>query len=243
MPATPLAQNEEIARRYGLEAIPESVQRLTKLLAKQNDNLDEFAKLIGQDKALSARLLRAANPRAETEADYACPTVEGALRRAGIGCAMLLAITEPLSRAVLKTFQTMLTIPLETRSAGALEPLVGEHLFTEIAFSGKATGYAGLRLPHASATHAAGKLLGMTPEEVAESGVLDDAMGELTNIVVGNFKSNLCDAGLNCKLTPPKITRTSEFKLQNNGGLAERLAYIAPGVVLFVDIRVNPWGG
>lgn len=245
MPAAPALatpQQEEIARKYGIEAIPASVQRLNQLLAKQNGDLDEFTKLLNQDKELCARLLRAANPRAETEDDYVCTTVEGALGRAGIGCAMLLAMTDPLTRAVLKAFQTMLTIPLETRRAGAMEPIQGEHLLTEVGFSGKATGHASLRLTHASANYAAGKLLGMTAAEVAESGVLDDAIGELTNIVVGNFKSNLCDAGLTCKLSPPKITRTSEFKLQANGGLAERLAFIAPDVVLFVDIRVNPWG-
>lgn len=241
-PATTTAQQEEVAKRYGIEAIPESVQRLNKLIAKQNGDLEDFTKLISQDKELSARLLRAANPRAETEDDYVCTTVEGALGRAGIGCAMLLAMTDPLSRAVLKAFKTMLNIPLETRRAGALEPIEGEHILTEVAFAGKATGHASLRLTHASANHAAASLLGMTPAEVTESGVLDDAIGELTNIVVGNFKSNLCDAGLNCKLSPPKITRTAAFKLEANGGLAERLAFIAPGVVLFVDIRVNPWG-
>lgn len=246
MPAAPALatpQQEEIARRYGIEAIPASVQRLNQLIANQDGDLDKFTRLLNEDKELCARLLRAANPRAETEDDYVCTTVEGALGRAGIGCAMLLAMTDPLSRAVLKAFQTMLNIPLEARRAGAMEPIETEHILTEVAFAGKATGHASLRLTSASANYAAGKLLGMTVEEVEASGVLDDAIGELTNIVVGNFKSNLCDAGLNCKLSPPKISRTGEFKLQANGGLAERLGFIAPNVVLFVDIRVNPWGG
>jgi hypothetical protein len=28
----------------------------------------------------------------------------------------------------------------------------------------------------------------------------------------------------------------------DDGGLAERLGYVAPNCVLFVDIRVNQWG-
>lgn len=44
-----------------------------------------------------------------------------------------------------------------------------------------------------------------------------------------------CDAGLTCKLSPPKIRRTNEIKLRAaNGGLAERIA-------IFAEIRINPW--
>ncbi|TXT46351.1 MAG: hypothetical protein FD140_4487 [Limisphaerales bacterium] len=241
--AIPSNQNEEIARRYGLEAIPESVLRLTQMVAHQNDDLDHLASLITMDRKLSARLLRAANPRAESEDDYTCTTVEGALSRCGVGCAMLLAMSEPLSRAVLKAFHTMLAVPLEVRKLSALDPLVGSHLLSEVGFVGKAVGAVTLRLPLPVARRAAVGLLGMTSEEIGEGPELDDAIGELTNIVCGNFKSNLCDAGLDCKLSPPRIGRTEEFKLQSAaGGLAERLGFLAPQTVLFVDIRINPWG-
>ena len=60
----------EVAARYGLEPVPESVIRLTQLVAEQDADLDKIAKVIEQDKALTARLLRAANPRADDEEDY-----------------------------------------------------------------------------------------------------------------------------------------------------------------------------
>ncbi|MEN9575235.1 MAG: Chemotaxis phosphatase CheX [Verrucomicrobiota bacterium] len=72
--------------------------------------------------------------------------------------------------------------------------------------------------------------------------MIDDVIGELSNMVVGNFKSNLCDAGLNCKLSPPAISRTSDFSLRTApGNLAERIGFHDPSFQLFVDLNVNPW--
>jgi hypothetical protein len=63
-------------------------------------------------------------------------------------------------------------------------------------------------------------------------------------MVAGNFKSNLCDAGLNCTLQPPKITVTEDFKLQTvEGGNSERHPFRSPELPLFVDLGVNPWAG
>lgn len=240
MPPAP-NNSEDVAKRYGLEAIPESVRRLTQLVTRQDANLDDIAHVIAADRELTARLLASANPRAESEADYTFTTVEEALARSGVGCAMLLAMGEPLSRAVLKTFHTMLGIPLQSRRISAMEAFTSMHVLGEVSFSGRATGMVHLRLPSATARLAAERFLGMAPGELTDDSGVDDAIGELANIVVGNFKSNLCDAGLECKLSPPKISRTTEFKLNTAGGLAERLGFRAKDMDLFVDIRVNPW--
>ena len=80
----------EAARLYGLAATPESVLRLTQLVSRQDAELDEAAALITSDPALRRRMLRLANPRAKSEADYTIETVEQALMRNGIGCALLI---------------------------------------------------------------------------------------------------------------------------------------------------------
>ena len=70
MPAIP--QTDEIARQFGLESIPESVQRLNQLLAKRDASTEDIAKLVSQDKDLAARLLRAAGliePRQHSAAE------------------------------------------------------------------------------------------------------------------------------------------------------------------------------
>lgn len=235
-------QLETIAKQFGLEAIPESVQRLNQLLAKRDASTDDIAKLISQDKDLTARVLRAANPRAESEADYVTTTVEEALQRTGMSIALLLAMSDPLIRAVNKTFATMLHIELKAMLPNALDPFTDEHVLGEVTFAGKANGLVHLRLPVSFIPLLGERLLGLSPAEIADAATANDVLGELCNMIVGNFKSNLCDAGLACKLSPPKITRTSIFKLRTvDGGTSQRYGFRATELDFFADLSVNPW--
>ncbi len=170
---------------------------------------ETIAWLVNQDSELTARLLRAANPRAECEADYVCTTVEAALQRTGMSAALLLAMSDPLIKAVFKSFSTMLKIELKALLPTMLDPFKTEHVLGEVSFSGKATGLVHLRLPLVFIPVLGERLLGLTPAEMEDAATANDVIGELFNMIVGNFKSNLCDAGLQCKLSPPAITRTT----------------------------------
>ena len=239
---SPAALAEDLEKRYGLEAIPESVRRLGQLVSRPDASAEAVARLVSADPGFTARLLRAANPRATSEEHYTCTTVEDALQRTGMGIVLLVAMHDPLLAAVQKTFFTMLGIEMKMHPAADL-PVPGEHVLCEIAFAGKANGSAALRLTGPSARHAAARVLGLTPAELEDPAVVDDVIGELSNMVVGNFKSNLCDAGLSCTLSPPTITRTSEFELRSvAGSLGQRIGLRAPDLDLFVDLNVNPWG-
>lgn len=240
MPLTTPA--EDFATRCGIEPIPESVRRLGQLVSRPDATTEQVAKLICQDRDFTARLLRAANPRAASARDYTCTTVEAALQRTGMGSALLLAMHAPLLHAVQKTFHTMLDVEL-TMVTAADVPFEGEHVRCEITFAGKASGTAALRLTPPAARQVAARVLGLSPAAVDDPAVIDDVIGELSNMVVGNFKSNLCDAGLKCKINPPAVSHTAEFKLRtSSGGLAERIGFHAPDFTLLVDLNVNPWG-
>lgn len=240
----PEEKYEEVARRYGLEPLPESVARLTKLVASQDADIDEIAKVISQDKNLSTRLLRAANRGAANEREYDITSVDEALMRNGMGCVLLLAMGDPIMRGVAKTFQTMLGLKVEMVNPNLIKPFTGEHVMGYVEFSGKASGVVRIRLSQDGARLLAAALLGMEPKELTNNSEIDDGVGEVVNIVVGNFKSNLCDAGLDCKLSSPRITRTHDSELRAvRGGGAERLAFRAPNCEMLVDVSANPWAG
>ena len=240
MPAT--TENDAIAKQFGLEAIPESVKRLNQLLSKRDANVEDVAKFISQDKDLTARLLRAANPRAESEEDFTTTTVEDALARTGMSSALLLAMSDPLIKAVHKSFSLMLKIELKALAFIMLDPFKEEHVLGEVSFSGKATGLVHLRLPTAFIPLLGERLLGLTAADMEDPATANDVIGELCNMIVGNFKSNLCDASLTCKLSPPKIDRTEEFKLRVvDGGTSQRYGFRAKELDFFADLSVNPW--
>jgi len=233
---------QELAHRYGLPPVPASVLRLTEMVARQDSDLGEVAQLIDREPELKSRLLRLANPHIATEADYDFDTVEGALFQKGIGCALLLAMGTPLAFALARTFQTMLGLKLETLDMPKLTPLDPPYVLGAIGFSGKAAGSVCLRMTAADAGRIAGRIFGLDPKELANPAEINDAIGELLNIITGNFKSNLCDAGLDCRLEPPKVWRATEFSsLAVPGGGVERMAFRAADLVVIVEVTVNPW--
>ncbi len=241
MPA--VANPEDIAKQFGLESVPASVKRLSQLLNKCDaTDTDDFAKLVNADPDLTKRLLCAANPRAECEEDYGITTVEDAIQRCGMSAALLLAMSDPLINAVHKTFSLMLNIDLKNVLPMTLDPFNFTHVVGEVGFSGKATGLVHLRLPNEFIPVLGDRLLGLTPADMQDEATANDVIGELCNMTVGNFKSNLCDAGLTCKLSPPKISRTEEFRLHIvEGGTSQRYGFHSKEARLYADLSVNPF--
>ena len=235
---------QELAERYGLEPLSESVLQLSRLVARQEADLDEMAWIVSQDAALARRLIRAADPRAKNETECGMDVVRASLTCTGIRCVLLLAMSVPLAFALAKTFHTMLGAELVKIPFDASQPIAGEHLLCTIGFSGKAEGNVILRLSPDSARRAATAILRVKSEKITRDAEINDAIGELLNMVAGNLNSNLCDAGLDCQLHTPMVGRARTFEIEMvPGGGWERAVFHAPGILLFVDLTVNPWGG
>jgi CheY-specific phosphatase CheX len=235
-------ETEIIARRFGLEPIPESVVRLTRLISQQNADLEAIAYVIAQDPMLTARLLRMTQRGEKTEPMDDEAAVQLALMRSGLGLVFLLAMGDLLMRALIKSFKVMLGLQLESVHPGEVAPIHDEHMLCEVNFRGKAIGKIQLRLTEETGRLLAGRMLGVPPEKISSSYEKDDAVNELGNMVAGNFLSNLADAGLSCKLTVPIVYRTSEFTIRSvPRGICERMGFRSPEAKVFLDISVNPW--
>ncbi len=204
-----MSNGAALTRKYGLEPLSESVVRLGKLVMKRDADMDEIVKVISTDQALKAQLLRAASP---ADGHLTVDTVEQAIFRTGIGCVLALAMSDPLVKAVGRTFHTMVGVQLEPADPVSMGPLVGTYFLGSADFSGRATGSVHLRLQDDFGRYITAQVL-MTGEgdEITEG--VNDVLGELVNMVVGNFKSNLNDAGLTCKLSLPRVTKTAEFSV------------------------------
>lgn len=137
-------------------------------------------------------------------------------------------IRDNIHRAVRDVFKTMLGHELEpapiAEAAGSPTwPPIGTaresdrpHVVGIVGFIGEANGLIYLYLDLDFARHCTRHLLGMTPQELDDAGdeVINDAVGEITNMTVGSFKNGLCDAGYHCKLTIPSILRGSNFCIE-----------------------------
>ena len=85
-----------------------------------------------------------------------------------------------------------------------------------VGFIGNLTGiiYIFMELP--LAVEATCKLLDMEEHEVSgdDHELVNDAIGELTNMIVGTFKNDLSNKGYECRMTIPSILRGSNFSIE-----------------------------
>jgi chemotaxis protein CheX len=134
---------------------------------------------------------------------------------------------EMMTGAVEKVFTTMIHRPVTLLPPAppaedgepAATPLEGGNFTVvvgTVGFVGKINGLIYLYLPEALAIKIATSMLGLEPGDIGEgdSETVNDAIGELTNMIVGTFKNQLCDRGFDCRLTIPSILRGSRFTIE-----------------------------
>ena len=151
-------------------------------------------------------------------------------------------ISHYVSLALAKAFQTMLGLKLEVANCGDDCAAASNDVVGTIGFAGKARGSVCLGLDIPSATIIATRILNLDGKTPPAPDEINDAVGELLNIMTGNFKSNLCDAGLDCKLETPKVSRASLAGPAARGKtLTEHMAFRTHQLQVFVDVTVDPW--
>ena len=231
-----MSESDELVKKYDLEPTPMSVTKLGELVSKRDRSIDEIINVISSDIALKSRLLRAANP---SDGHLKIDSVQEAVLRTGVGCSLVLAMSDPLIKALTRTFMTMASVklvPINPSNVGSMDETI---YLGSARFDGKARGTVYIRIRESFAFEITSKMLELeSPEEIAESAA--DVLGELVNMVVGSFKSNLCDAGLSCSLSLPTVERVQEFKAPpSSGGRHQVFAFKAGLQPVLLNILVD----
>jgi len=135
-------------------------------------------------------------------------------------------IRDYINHAVTDVFKTMLgRVPIFSAAVDTPGKIVRvgvdnhsrPQVVGTVGFIGDINGLIYLHLDLAFARICTCHLLGMSEAELDEAGdeVINDAVGELTNMTVGGFKNGLCDAGYPCMLTIPSILRGTNFSIES----------------------------
>lgn len=133
------------------------------------------------------------------------------------------SVSDQLNTGVGEVFNTMLGLeassapPTDLHASG--EPLVAG----SVGFIGEANGVVYIHLTASFARTLAGRMLGLAENELDGDAMVNDAIGELANMVVGAVKSSLCDSGAPCVLTIPSIVRGQSFKVEVSPSFHHRL--------------------
>lgn len=220
--------------KFKLAPLPENVLRLGKLVQGFNKHSALIAEIILSDENLSKRVVQIAN---RGEGHGTKEEVEAAVLRLGVDLINMVVMTELIVHALNKTFTTMLRTPLEPRDEISV---LGNRVWGTIQFSGSANGRVVIGIPVSGAGWIVSQFLGTAaPEDPME--IVQDVVGEMLNIVGGNFKSNLCDAGVDCTLSVP-TTEEKEFANLTRGDNEKRqtLCFQADRLMMSLDLLINP---
>lgn len=119
-----------------------------------------------------------------------------------------------LNQQMAEVFENMLRKKAQP-STDKTSPVFKERVTGSIGFGGEnITGALYLHMSSTFALQMAGAMLGLPEGETPGEPDVNDAIGEMTNMLGGGLKSAFCDAGAPCAVSTPAIIRGSSFQIE-----------------------------
>jgi len=121
-------------------------------------------------------------------------------------------IRSAVVNAVSEVFDLMLSLDIEHLEAVSQSHLYGDKMLAAINLVGPVAGMVTIQVDAAYARILAGSMLDLDPAELQNPADVKDVLTEVCNMVAGNLKSGLCDAGLNCDLSVPTLISGRDYQ-------------------------------
>jgi chemotaxis protein CheX len=123
-----------------------------------------------------------------------------------------------VTQSVKSVFETMLSMRLAPEDPPNRQSIIaGKHVVGTVGFAGAVMGNVNIFVSREFAGEMTAAMLGMPVEEIRGDEEVNDVIGEVCNMVGGDLKSRLCDAGLPCSLSIPSITFGDGFRVESKG--------------------------
>jgi chemotaxis protein CheX len=131
---------------------------------------------------------------------------------------------ETLTRAAVReVFKSMASLEVADE---AHSPIAdgGGHVGASVGFVGDDTnGVVFLYMGAAFARRATGKMLGIPERELEGEETVNDAVGELANMIAGYVKTRLASSGRPCALTIPSIVRGRDLTVEGSAAVTRKV--------------------
>jgi len=140
-----------------------------------------------------------------------------------------------LELAAREVFELMLGCKLtvdDTTTEGTLD------VTAMVGLAGKLCGVLNVRCDGKAAALMTSKMLGVDLDKVGPD--ISDALGEICNMVAGNFKNKISGLGDGCMLSPPTVITGSDYSmysLADSPGLEMRLLFENMPMVISLQIH------
>lgn len=123
-------------------------------------------------------------------------------------------------------FDTMLNLKLREGLPRETYDTQEEQVAGSIGFAGDFNGLLYLHVSAPFALDMASRMLGIPREEISGHEMINDVVGEIANMLAGQFKTQLCDAGWSCAITFPTVIRGHHFHIVRTAGSERRLLHL-----------------
>jgi chemotaxis protein CheX len=128
-----------------------------------------------------------------------------------------------LGASITEVFSTMFDIAEQPAALPGIRG--GAHVLVagSVGFVGEVNGLVSVYVTEPFARTLAGRMLGIPGAAVGGDEVVDDVIGEVSNMIAGSVKSRLCDSGNACVLTMPAVTRGTSLRSETADSSEYRL--------------------
>lgn len=119
-----------------------------------------------------------------------------------------------VAHATNDVFETMLSMDLETCDPEEAVSINGYHYVGSVSFTGEVIGVIRFTVSREFAREITAEMLGMETDEIESEEDVTDVVGEVSNMISGDIKSRLCDAGWDCTLSIPNVAKGTDFEIE-----------------------------
>jgi chemotaxis protein CheX len=139
-----------------------------------------------------------------------------------------------LQLAVEEVFDLMLACPLQIPESPPSEQ--GLDITAMVGLAGQLCGVLSVRCSAKAASHMASRMLGIEPEKAGPE--VWDALGEICNMVAGNFKNKISGLGDGCMLSVPTVITGGDYNMRSPANEEYRTVLLFEGspVVLCLEV-------
>jgi chemotaxis protein CheX len=140
-----------------------------------------------------------------------------------------------LQLAMQEVFDLMLACPLEVpRQPPSQE---GLDITSMVGLAGQVCGILTLRCSAKSAARMASRMLGIDAEQAGSE--MWDAVGEICNMVAGNFKNKITGLGDGCMLSVPTVITGTEYNLHSTVSDEMHTIFLFEGEPVVLSLAVH----
>lgn len=152
----------------------------------------------------------------------------------------LVTIENTVTKSITETFDSMLSMDLTKVGKVKDEGLDDQRFVGVVNYAGEVVGKISLHVSREFAALITASMLGCDAETLDGDEEIKDVLGELTNIVSGNLKSDFLNADMTCVISTPNITRGSDFKIESSKvGITHQWVFRHQSHEILIDIAIE----